>query len=642
MNGAAGVGVVFSQIDNDFLCGIDLDSCRDKATEDIAPWAQEIIDRLASYTEVSPSGTGVKIFFTVAGDSLADIETLFAGKYGRAFKNGGGEHGPAIEIYRGRRYFTVTEDSIGPDELRPVDVADLRWLICEAGPQFAGQSDKANGKDESRSARAFRIGAGLKATGASYDEMRAALLEHEDPDIASWAKTKGLANDERELKRVYDKAGSDEPAVQLGDFVAFMQSHDYVYMPGGDFWPAARVDARLAPVPLFDKRGKPIVDDKTGAQKEMRASAWLAKHAPVEQLTWAPGLPQLVRDRLISAGGWIERKGATVLNLYRRPAIELGDATNAAPWVKHVRTVYPDEASHIIKFLAHRVQRPHEKINHGLVLGGLQGIGNDTMLEPVKRAVGAWNFAEVSPQQVLGRFNGFLKSVVLRISEAKDMGEFDRFKFYAHMKAYMAAPPDVLRCDEKNLREHDVFNVCGAILTTNHKVDGIYLPADDRRHYVAWSEKTKDDFNEAYWNRLWRWYEREGFGHVAAYLAELDLSDFNPKAPPEKTAAFWAIVDANRAPEDAELADTLDALGKDAVTLAMLLMKAESEIGEWLRDRKNRRAIPHQLEQCGYVPMRNDAREDGLFIVKGRRQVIYAPSRLPIRDRISAARALAR
>ena len=330
--------------------------------------------------------------------------------------------------------------------------------------------------------------------------MRAALLEHEDPDIASWAKTKGLANDERELKRVYDKAGSDEPAVQLGDFVAFMQSHDYVYMPGGDFWPAARVDARLAPVPLFDKRGKPIVDDKTGAQKEMRASAWLAKHAPVEQLTWAPGLPQLVRDRLISAGGWIERKGATVLNLYRRPAIELGDATNAAPWVKHVRTVYPDEASHIIKFLAHRVQRPHEKINHGLVLGGLQGIGNDTMLEPVKRAVGAWNFAEVSPQQVLGRFNGFLKSVVLRISEAKDMGEFDRFKFYAHMKAYMAAPPDVLRCDEKNLREHDVFNVCGAILTTNHKVDGIYLPADDRRHYVAWSEKTKDDFNEAYWN----------------------------------------------------------------------------------------------------------------------------------------------
>ncbi len=58
----------------------------------------------------------------------------------------------------------------------------------------------------------------------------------------------------------------------------------------------------------------------------------------------------------------------------------------------------------------------------------------------------------------------------------------------------MAAPPDVLRVDEKNLREHSVFNVCGVVMTTNHKTDGIYLPADDRRHFVAWSEKTKDDF----------------------------------------------------------------------------------------------------------------------------------------------------
>ena len=30
--------------------------------------------------------------------------------------------------------------------------------------------------------------------------------------------------------------------------------------------------------------------------------------------------------------------------------------------------------SHVIKWLAHRVQRPQEKINHALVLGGNQGI----------------------------------------------------------------------------------------------------------------------------------------------------------------------------------------------------------------------------------------------------------------------------
>ena len=297
-----------------------------------------------------------------------------------------------------------------------------------------------------------------------------------------------------------------DEGVQVQDFVAYMQSHDYVYMPAGDFWPTERVNARLPPIPQVDSKGQAVLNETTGEPKTIRPSDWLARNAPVEQMTWAPGLPQLIRDRLVGDGGWIDRKGVTVLNLYRPPRPPRGDAAKAGPWVKHVRNVYPDEAGHIIGFLAHRVQRPEEKINHGLVLGGSPGIGKDTMLEPVKLAVGPWNFAEASPQQMLGRFNGFLKSVVLRISEAKDMGEVDRFKFYAHMKTYLAAPPDVLRVDEKNLREHSVFNICGVIMTTNHKTDGIYLPADDRRHFVAWSDKTIGDFTEAYWNNLWRWY----------------------------------------------------------------------------------------------------------------------------------------
>ena len=52
------------------------------------------------------------------------------------------------------------------------------------------------------------------------------------------------------------------------------------------------------------------------------------------------------------------------------------------------------------------------------------------------------------------------------------------------------APPDVLRVNEKFLREYYIFNVIGFIITTNHRTDGIYLPADDRRHYVAWSERS--------------------------------------------------------------------------------------------------------------------------------------------------------
>jgi putative DNA primase/helicase len=41
---------------------IDLDDCRDKTTGALTPFAEQVVRELNSYTEVSPSGTGLKIF----------------------------------------------------------------------------------------------------------------------------------------------------------------------------------------------------------------------------------------------------------------------------------------------------------------------------------------------------------------------------------------------------------------------------------------------------------------------------------------------------------------------------------------------------------------------------------------------------
>src|SRR5262249_55926567 len=140
----------------------------------------------------------------------------------------------------------------------------------------------------------------------------------------------------------------------------------------------------------------------------------------------------------------------------------------------------------------------------------------------------------------------------------------------------------------------------------------------------------------------WGWYAAGGIGHVAAYLAKLDLSTFDPKAPPPKTPAFWDIVDANRAPEDAELADALDDLRRpDAVTLDEIRNVAPAEFGVGLAERKNRRAIPHRLEQCGYVPIRNDAAKDGHWKIGKKRQAVYAKAELSLRDQHAAAATLA-
>jgi Family of unknown function (DUF5906) len=442
-------------------------------------------------------------------------------------------------------------------------------------------------------------------------------------------------------------------AVTLDDFYAYMPMHNYIYTPSREPWPGVSVNARIPPVRLLRRDGKPVLDEE-GEPVMLTASAWLDRNKPVEQMTWAPGLPMEIRDRLVSAGGWIERRGVSCFNLYRPPQIKLGDASAAGPWLEHVNNIYCEQAEHMISWPAHRRQRPQDKINHALVLGGSQGIGKDTLIEPVKYAIGPWNFSEVSPAHMFGPFNGFVKSVILRVSEARDLGDVDRFTFYDHMKVYTAAPPDVLRCNEKNLREHAVLNCCGVIITTNHKADGIYLPADDRRHFVAWSDVEKENFTADYWTKLWGWYENEGgYGHVAAYLAELDISDFNPKAPPPKTTAFWDIVDASRAPEDAELADVLDRLGNpEATTLADVQGQATGDFWSWAKDRRNRRQLPYRFERCGYVPVRNEAAKDGLWrvtrtrpsrdgygseVTETARQVIYAKAAMSLVDRLRAA-----
>ena len=204
--------------------------------------------------------------------------------------------------------------------------------------------------------------------------------------------------------------------ISLDDFLSYLPMHNYIFVPSGDLWPAGSVDARLPPV--IGPDNKPIAP-----------SDWLDANARVEQMTWAPGEPMLIENRLIADGGWIKRADCTVFNLYR-PSIIVPRAGDVTPWLDLVRKVFPNEADHIVFWLAHRVQRAHEKINHALVLGGKPGIGKDTILEPVKQAIGPWNFAEVSPKRTCSaRSPSFASSVILRVSEARDLGEFDRFAF---------------------------------------------------------------------------------------------------------------------------------------------------------------------------------------------------------------------
>jgi hypothetical protein len=60
----------------------------------------------------------------------------------------------------------------------------------------------------------------------------------------------------------------------------------------------------------------------------------------------------------------------------------------------------------------------------------------------------------------------------------------------------------------------------------------------------------------------------------------------------------------------------------------------------WLTDRSSRRVIPYRLEKVGYEPVRNPDAKDGLWVIAGKRQSIYARAELPLNDQLTAARRL--
>jgi len=86
-HGYGGIGFVFAPEDD--LCGVDLDGCLDPETGEIERWAEEIIDELNSYAEVSPSGIGVHVLI-------------------RGTLPPGHNRKGRFEAYDRGRYFTVT------------------------------------------------------------------------------------------------------------------------------------------------------------------------------------------------------------------------------------------------------------------------------------------------------------------------------------------------------------------------------------------------------------------------------------------------------------------------------------------------------------------------------------------------------
>jgi hypothetical protein len=266
-NSAAWDGVGFALGDlpeyEEILIGLDLDNCLDEDGA-LADWAMDFLVAMASYAEVSPSGTGIKCIARIRRVDFALTSKLLDVPEGdrdqartRIFgQRTNGRHAPGAQLFLGGRYFTITGQHwvASPEDVTVLSIGQVAQLAHlfgarsasrtaspgqrrandETEPEEAQIRDKlghafmanprlgerweggiAGLSDTTRSGFDMSIVSMLKAAGFSYGETRVAsrLFEH-----GKLADEEDAGRGDRYFARMWERSSAIPPPVPPRDW----------------------------------------------------------------------------------------------------------------------------------------------------------------------------------------------------------------------------------------------------------------------------------------------------------------------------------------------------------------------------------------------------------------------------------------
>ena len=126
------------------VIGLDLDTCLDDE-DALAAWALPFLQAMPSYSEVSPSGTGIKVIARIRLADLPAVRRLLDIREGekeqartRIFgPRVNGTHAPGAQLFLMRRFFTITGRHwpLAVGDVALLDVAQIDELAVLFGPR---------------------------------------------------------------------------------------------------------------------------------------------------------------------------------------------------------------------------------------------------------------------------------------------------------------------------------------------------------------------------------------------------------------------------------------------------------------------------------------------------------------------------
>lgn len=507
--------------------GIDLDSCLG-LLGDLEPWATEVLVRFPSYAEVSPSGTGVKVFFAYRAADLEALRAIMGTKWGCNFSRG--DH-TEIGLFLGHKYFTVTGQRLdgAPAAIETVDRVALEWLIEDAGPRFKGDAPATAPKDDSRSGRAFRVAGECRRAGLGLDGFRAELAK--DAALAEWAK------DARQVQRAWDRTAAEDLSTLLDDMddlpgqpegskanpvTALNRDHAAV-MIGGKFRIVVEKAGGFDVLPP-DELHKLNANNRVKVPGEKRTepitSAWM-RH----------------RDRRTYAGGLVfNPKGAPAdaYNIWHGWAVQPDPNASCDLFLAHVRDVICDGSERdyhwLLGWMAHLVQHPQQKPSTAVVLRGDKGAGKDTVGHYLGALFPRHHVTISQPDHLIGRFNAHMETAILiHLEEGYWAGDH---RAEGVLKNLITC--QTLEIERKGIDPYKIDHF-GRLLITSNAEWVVPATPGERRFFVldVSPARAKDT---AYFGAIWKEQAQGGAGALLHFLQSHDLTGFDVRNPPETAA----------------------------------------------------------------------------------------------------------
>jgi hypothetical protein len=239
----------------------------------------------------------------------------------------------------------------------------------------------------------------------------------------------------------------------------------------------------------------------------------------VSDVTYAPG-----------DGSLVDANGAgPKFNTWKGTTLSAGGVSElqVKPWLDHILFVLGSlaERDRFLRWCAFVAQCPELKPNWHYLIISFQGLGKDTMVLPIKLAVGEGNWEEELIYELASPFNKVLETKLLIVGETSQPrgGFVSAHDLQTRLKPLLARPPEFLTINKKYQSPYKIPNRLALILFSNEE-NPLYLEREQRRVHVV-NRRDAKPATLNYYLTLQAWLEHGGAELAASYILALALSD---------------------------------------------------------------------------------------------------------------------